>query len=113
VGEYGLIFRQTSDDDYYLFEVNGSNEYALYLHSLDGWEVLIDLTAHPAISTNSPNKFEVIAKGAYFAFNINDTFVADYSDERLSQGAVGILVGLTNSGEEATWEFDDFELRVP
>lgn len=113
VGEYGLIFRQVSDNDYYLFEVNGSNEYALFLHSVDSWEALIDWTANPAISTNDPNRLEVIAKGAYFVFNINDTFVADYSDERLSQGAVGILVGLSNPGDEATWEFDDFELRVP
>jgi hypothetical protein len=113
LGEYGLVFRQSSDEDYYLFEVNGSNQYALYLHSADGWEILIDWTPHPAISTGSPNRLEVVAKGAYFAFSINDEFVAEYSDERLSQGAVGLLVGLSNPGEEATWEFDDFMLRVP
>ena len=112
-GEYGLVFRQSSDDDYYLFEVNGSNQYALYLHSVDGWENLIDWTPHPAISEGNPNKLEVIAQGAYFAFRINDAFVADYNDERLSQGAVGLLVGLSNPEEEATWEFDDILLRVP
>src|SRR5574341_2496265 len=93
-GEYGLIFRQTSDEDYYLFKVNVSNQYALYLHSTDGWEVLIDWTPHPAISADSPNRLEVIGQGVYFTFNINNAFVADYSDERLSQGAVGLLVGL-------------------
>lgn len=113
VGEYGLIFRQTSDNDYYLFELNGSGEYALFLNSADNWEALIDWTAHPSISAEGPNQLEVIAQGSYFAFDINDTFVADYSDERLSQGAVGILVGLSNPGDEATWEFDDLELRVP
>jgi len=113
VGEYGLVFRQSSDGDYYLFEVNGSNQYALYLHTADGWETLIDWTPHPAISAGSPNRLEVIAQGAYFAFSINDAFVGDYSDERLSQGAVGLLVGLSNPEEEATWEFDDFVLRMP
>jgi hypothetical protein len=112
-GEYGLVFRQTSDDDYYLFEVNGSNEYALYLHSAGGWEALIDWTPHPAVLASEPNLLEVYAQGTYFVFNINSTFVADYSDERLSQGAVGLLVGLSNPGEEATWEFDDFELWAP
>ncbi len=112
-GEYGLIFRQTSDEDYYLFEVNASNQYALYLHSADGWEVLIDWTPHPSISADGPNRLEVIGQGTYFAFNINNEFVADYSDERLSQGAVGLLVGLSNPGDTATWEFDDFVLRVP
>jgi hypothetical protein len=113
LGEYGLVFRQTSDEDYYLFEVNGSNQYALYLHSADGWEILIDWTHHPVISTGTPNRLEVVAQGTYFACIINDEFVADYSDERLSQGAVGLLVGLSNPGEEATWEFDDFVLRAP
>jgi len=113
LGECGLVFRQSSDGDYYLFEVNGSNRYALYLHSADGWETLIDWTLHPAISAGGPNRLEVIAQGAYFAFSINDEFIADYSDERLSQGAVGLLVGLSNPDEEATWEFDDFMLRIP
>src|SRR5574341_311519 len=66
----------------------------IYLHSTDGWEVLIDWTPHPAISADSPNRLEVIGQGMYFTFNINNAFVADYSDERLSQGAVGLLVGL-------------------
>jgi hypothetical protein len=113
LGECGLVFRQSSEEDYYLFEVNGSNQYALYLHSADGWETLIDWTPHAAISAGDPNRLEVVAQGAYFAFIINDAFVADYSDERLPQGAVGLLVGLSNPGDEAIWEFDDFMLRVP
>jgi len=113
VGEYGLIFRQTSDEDYYLYEVNGSNQYALFLHSADGWESLIDWTTHPAILAGSPNRLEVIAQGAYFIFNINDAHVADYNDERIPQGAVGLAVGLANPEETATWEFDDFMLRAP
>lgn len=113
LGESGLVFRQSSDEDYYLFEVNGSNQYALYLHSANGWETLIDWTPNPAISAGNPNRLEVIARGAYFTFSINDSFVADYIDKRLSKGAVGLLVGLSNPDEEATWEFDDFLLRIP
>jgi hypothetical protein len=113
VGEYGLVFRQISDEDYYLFEVNGSNEYALFLHWADGWEPLIDWTPHPAIATGSLNRLEVIAHGAEFTFMINNVNVAGYSDERFPQGAVGLAAGLANKDETATWEFDDFMLRAP
>ena len=113
VGEYGLIFRQITGEDYFLFELNGSGEYALFLHWSDGWEPLIDWTPHPAINAGSQNRLEVIARGADFIFMINDANVASYSDERFAEGAVGLLAGLSNPGETAIWEFDDFILRAP
>ena len=113
VGEYGLVFRQSSVEDYYFFEISDLGMYALYLHTASGWESLIDWIAHPSISPGKSNQLIVIARGESFNFYINDTFVAEYNDHRLPEGKVGLLVGLSNSGEAATWEFDDFELRIP
>lgn len=113
VGEYGLVFRQSGDVDYYLFEISDLGLYSLYLHTDSGWESLIDWTAHPSINPGAINRLAVIATGEHFDLFINDTFVAEYSDDRLPEGKAGLLVGLSNPGDAANWEFDDFEFRAP
>jgi hypothetical protein len=30
----------------------------------------------------------------------------------LAHGQAGLLIGLSNPGDQAAWEFDDFEVRV-
>ena len=113
VGEYGLVFRQAGDEDYYLFEISDLGMYALFLHTASGWEKLIDWTAHSDITPGNSNRLAVVAMGESFSFFINDIFVAEFNGDRLPEGKAGMLVGLANSGESASWEFDDFELRIP
>lgn len=112
VGEYGVIFRQSEDSNYYLFEVSEAGKYALFLHSSEGWETLIDWTSHSAISPGITKRLEVVASGPLFNFYVNGKFINEYTDDRLTQGMTGLLVGLANEGDEAAWEFDDYEWRV-
>ena len=112
VGEYGVIFRQSEDGNYYLFEVSESGKYALFLHSPEGWETLIDWTPHPAISPGVAKRLEVVASGPLFDFYVNGEFINEYTDDRLTQGMTGLLVGLSNEGDQVAWEFDDYEWRV-
>ena len=112
-GEYGLIFRQVDENNYYLFEINEQGECALFIYSPNGWEVLIDWASQPAVTPGKENRLAVLAHQDVFDFYINDRFIAEYRDERLPSGKTGLLIGLSNPGDEAKWEFDDFELRAP
>jgi hypothetical protein len=113
VGEYGVIFRRDDDEQYYLFEISDLGYYALFLYSLNGWETLIDWTDHAAITAGEFNQLAVHATGPLFDLYINGIYVAGYVDERLPSGRVGLLIGLSNAGEEMSWLFDNFELQAP
>lgn len=112
-GEWGLVYRVTPDDEYYLFEINAQQEYSVYLHQGGDWEALLNWTISDAIQTDQENKLAVIAQGTQFLFFINDQFITQLTDDRLEEGKTGVLIGLSNIGDEGQWEFDDFSLRSP
>ena len=53
------------------------------------------------------------SEGTHFIFFINDQFVAELDDPRLSAGTAGLAIELANAGDEAVVEFDNFQLRAP
>ena len=110
-GEYGLVFRQAGDSDYYIFEINNQGQFAVYLHQSDNWEALLSWNGSPAILAGGTNRLVALALGSQFLFYINDQFVTNLDDARLENGKVGLLIGLTNPKDKGTWEFDNFELR--
>jgi hypothetical protein len=112
-GEWGLIYRVTPDGDYYLYEINAQQEYSIFLHQGEDWEALVDWTESDTIHANQVNKLAVIAQGTQFLFFINDQFITQLSDDRLGEGHTGVLIGLSNVGDEGSWEFDNFSLRSP
>jgi hypothetical protein len=112
-GEWGLIYRVTPDDEYYLFEINARQEYCVYLHQGDEWEALVDWTPSDVIQMDQVNKLAVIAQGTQFLFFINDQFITQLSDDRLEAGNTGVLIGLSNAEDQGVWEFDNFNLRSP
>jgi len=111
--EQGVIFHHTDENDYYLFELNRAGEFALFIHYLGEWETLLDW--HPAemISNDEANELTVIANNSHYALYINQQWVGDYFDDRLPSGTVGLLVGLSEAGDEGLWEFDNFALHAP
>lgn len=111
--EYGMIFRRTSDGEYYLFELSESGEYALFLFWQDDWWTLKEWTPTDAFLPGIENKIDIIALDTIFYFYVNDELVAQYQDQRLPTGQIGLLVGLSNSGEEGIWEFDNYTIRTP
>lgn len=113
LGEYGLVFRLTEDGSYYLFEISETGQAAVFLHTPDGWEVLRTWFDSQAISPGQTNLLAVAAEGDEFYFFVNDQLVSRLRDSRLPAGKIGLLIGLSNPGDKATWMFDDFELRAP
>ncbi len=110
--EAGLVFHQQGEGNYYLFEINNQGQYAVFLH-LDGdWQALIDWRDSPAITSEKMNRLAVFTQGGQFYFFINSQRVDDISDSTLANGQTGLLIGLSNPGDEAAWEFDDFEVRA-
>jgi len=111
--EYGVIFRRTSDGEYYLFELRESGEYALYIFWQDEWQTLIEWTPTDAFLPGVENKIDILALNNIFYLYVNNELVAQHQDQRLPAGQVGLLVGLSNSGDEGKWDFDNFVVRTP
>ncbi len=112
-GEWGLVYRVTPDDEYYLFEINAKQEYSVFLHQGGVWETLVFWKTSDAIQADQENKLAVIAQGTQFLFFINDQFITQLTDDRLAEGKTGVLIGLSNEGDQGIWEFDDFSLSSP
>jgi hypothetical protein len=110
-GEAGLVFRLT-ESDYYLFEINASRQYSFFFHNQDGWESLRDWTDSESISVDGPNRLSVIAERENFHLFINNHHLASLTDSRLTSGSAGVLAGLSNSGDEGSWVFDNFVLQT-
>jgi hypothetical protein len=111
--EYGLVFR-VRDGNYYVFRIDDVNQkYQLYLFYEKDWTTLIDWTLSYAIRPEEVNHITVVGKGSQFTFYINGTYIDQASDATLANGKVGVLMGLSNSGDKAVIEFDNFELRSP
>jgi hypothetical protein len=112
--EHGLVFRLDSElNQYYLFEVNGQGQYALFIQQADTWEALIDWQESDAVLVEGTNHLAVIVQADRFRLFVNEVLVAGYRDDRLVAGRAGLLIGLPEGGEQGAWEFDDFELRAP
>lgn len=110
-GEYGLVYRITENDDYYLFELSADGQFAVFLNDANGWETLLDWQDSDVIQLEGENQMAVIAQGEQFYFFINSQKVAELYDDRLAEGKVGLLIGLSNEGDTGKWEFDNFEYR--
>lgn len=112
-GEHGLVYHHSGDRQYYTFEINEYGQTGVFLHINDEWIALIDWKEHPSIRLGEVNKLSLIAQDSLFQFFINDEHIGTIHDERLVEGYVGLIIGLTNVDEQAVWEFDNFILRSP
>jgi len=112
--EYGMVFRNSASNDYYYFGISPKNrEYFFYIYYEDNWKALIDYTLSTTIiSSGAPNKLTLIAQGSHFIFFINNQFVAEIIDSTLSNGPMGLGIGL-EANEQGAFEFDNVELRTP
>jgi hypothetical protein len=111
-GEAGITYRVTQDYDYYLFEVDAQGEYAVYLRYQQDWYELLPWTPSPTIHVGSSNNLTALGRNAQFDLFINGQFVSTLTDDRLSSGTAGVLIGLSEPDDEGSWEFDNFQLRA-
>ena len=111
-GELGLVFR-LSDDQYYLFEVSGSEYFSLWRSDPDGWSELFEWTTSSALHATGMNKLGILAVEQQFYLFINDQLVAEVTDDQLAAGVVGVAIGLDEAGSEDLFEFDNLIIRAP
>jgi hypothetical protein len=110
---YGVVFRTVDANNFYHFGITNTQEFVLFLKHRGEWATLIERTKTSAIQPGEKNRITVIAEGSHFDFFINDQFVAETDDGQLGSGKVGLAIELYNAGDEAIFEFDNFELRAP
>jgi hypothetical protein len=112
-GEYGLVFRQNDAGGYYIFEISEVGQFAAFSFDGEEWETLLDWSDAVGIEPGAPNTLSVIAQDTSYYLFINGELVGGLEDGRLAGGQVGLMISLSEAGDTATWEFDNFELRAP
>ena len=109
---YGVVARHNGTD-YDLFDVGQNGKYGFYRWEGGKWTTLIGLTDSTLIDLSGVNRLAVLAQGSQFTLYINGTQVATAAEDHLSQGYAGMALNLSQQTDQATVEFDNFELRVP
>ena len=107
--EAGLVFHAV-DQDYWCFLISG--EGSLFIGKMAGgdWEVSWPLSSSAVLADQS-NLLEVITQDGYSIFLINGFNLMGMSAGEDQPGAAGLMVSLWNAGDQATWEFDNFQVR--
>jgi len=77
------------------------------------WDTLLPQIEATGLNPGESNRLTVVAQGNRFIFFANDLYVGEAFDGRIAEGQNGLALGLSNSGEQATIVFDNFELRAP
>ncbi len=107
----GIVFR-ASQDSFWCFLVD--NQRGLFFgHLLSGdWHTSMPMQLS-AVRPNQSNRLEVVAQGALIVFLINGDNFLQVSNDSLLDGLAGLMIALDKAGDQASWEFDNFELRIP
>ena len=111
--DYGIIFRSDLGGNFYYFAVDSDNMYSLYKYYAGGWSTLIDRNSTSIIRKDEPNQLTVIAEGDHLMLFINDRFIADTHDDSIKQGTAALAIEIFQPDQQATFEFDNIELRIP
>lgn len=109
--EAGLVFH-SSEQSFWCFLLSG--EGSLFIGKLiDGsWGFSLPLgSSH--IQTGQVNHLAILAQDNRYTFLINDFSLMVISDDQLPSGPAGLMFSVGDSTQEAAWEFDNFELRLP
>ena len=110
--DYGVVFRDDGNN-YYLFQVTNDETFVILLRNEGKWRALSKEIPTSALLPQAANRLSVIGAGSHLMFYLNDKLVYELDDATLSKGRVGVAAGLSNAGDKATVEFDNFEVRVP
>ena len=110
--DYGLTFREDARNNFYYFGLDKS-EFHVSLNYNDEWLDVITWTSSSAIHADAPNRLAVIANGSNFIFLINDQVVGEAVDDHIKTGAPGLAIQIHGADLQATFQFDNFEMRKP
>ena len=112
LSDYGLIFRYLNRNYFYYYSIS-SDRFQLSLNYRGDWINIINWTRSDAIHSDKVNHLTIIADGSHFTLLINGRLVAQAIDDHIEQGTTGIAISIDRGNREATFEFDNFELRTP
>ena len=94
-GSGGVIFRDnTSNNDFYVFEVGQYGNYQLFLYTDSQWYSTILNSTSPAIKQglNQTNLIAVIAQGNSIGLFVNHQLIDSVNDNTYSSGRIGVIV---------------------
>lgn len=110
--DYGVIFREDNNSNFYYFGISDQGAYVLYVY-FEEWDTLINWTDTKLIHSGESNRITVIGEGSRFTFFINDQFLIEITDDTIPAGTTALAVELADENDRAVFEFDNFELRAP
>ena len=110
---YGVVFRVKDDDNFYMFGISETQNFSLQRIYKGDWKTLIDWKYSAAIRQEYVNRITILAEGSYFTFWINDQRVYEINDDKIDKGQAGLTMILYEPGDQAVFEFDNFEVREP
>jgi tRNA A-37 threonylcarbamoyl transferase component Bud32 len=112
-GQYGVIFRRADNDNYGLFKIEDTQYFKFSIRHAGEWDTVVDWTKTTAIRPGETNRLTVLAEGDHYIFYINDQYVGEADEDRLSAGEAGVAIELLDADDAAVFEFDNFEVRTP
>ena len=112
---YGVIFRVTDDEDFYIFRISGDGFFTA--ERTDGEEIvtLVDWTESAQIKTQpgAVNRITVVGRGDAYTFYINDGQVSSFVDAKYRDGTFGVIVDDFDEKIGTTVRFDEYLVGVP
>ncbi len=111
-GVTGVVVMQNGEDKYYFVLNNNTQEYKFLLMNQGDWTVLAN-DFSTAIAVQQVNNIKIKSQNGFFTFVINDQFVTQVENTAIREGKISISAGLTNPGEQAIFEFDNFIIQIP
>lgn len=110
--DYGVIFREDDNSNFYYFGISDNGQYVLHLF-FEEWDTLINWTETNLIKPGEINRLTVIGEGSHFTFFINDHYLTEITDDTIPSGSTALVIEMADENDHAIVEFDNFELRAP
>jgi len=108
----GLVFRLIDGGNFYKFAVSEGQIMNIMLEKNGEIVNLFPWGSTDLVQPGETNRIAVLAKEAHYQFFINGQLAYELDDDQLTSGSVG-LVADNWSGEEAEFQFDNFQLYEP
>lgn len=116
VGSYGVIFRYGLDaNEFYVFEISGDGYYRLGIDGSEHTEmdIITDWTESSAINKGlATNRIKVSVVGNSIQYYVNDQFLGEAQDDRLTNGTFGFFASSYDEGGVQV-AFDNLKVSTP
>jgi hypothetical protein len=109
--EAGLVFH-ASDQEFWCYLISGAGDLFIGLRVNNEWQLSIPFGSS-TVNSNGPNHLAIIDQDSKYIFLINGYSFISLGEDTLPTGPAGLMITMWNAGDQASWEFDNYELRVP